>query len=169
MKVAIVCDWLSGIGGAERVVLELHKLYPEAPIYTSQYEPKNIDWFTNADVRTGWLQKLPGSLKKFLPPLRAWYFSHLNLSEYDLVISSSGAEAKGVKTGPNTRHICYMHAPTHYYWARYDEYIKNPGFGYLDPLARFRNITDEILTLFILQLILTDSRFATPLKKYLTS
>jgi glycosyltransferase involved in cell wall biosynthesis len=136
MKVAIVCDWLSGIGGAERVVLELHKLYPEAPIYTSQYEPKNIDWFTNADVRTGWLQKLPGSLKKFLPPLRAWYFSHLNLSEYDLVISSSGAEAKGVKTGPNTRHICYMHAPTHYYWARYDEYIKNPGFGYLDPLAR---------------------------------
>jgi glycosyltransferase involved in cell wall biosynthesis len=136
MKVAIVCDWLSGIGGAERVVLELHKLYPEAPIYTSQYEPKNIDWFTNADVRTSWLQKLPGSLKKFLPPLRAWYFSHLNLSEYDLVISSSGAEAKGVKTGPNTRHICYMHAPTHYYWARYDEYIKNPGFGYLDPLAR---------------------------------
>jgi glycosyltransferase involved in cell wall biosynthesis len=136
MKVAIVCDWLSGVGGAERVVLELHKLYPEAPIYTSQYDPKKIDWFTTADVRTGWLQKLPGSLKKFLPPLRAWYFSHLNLSEYDLVISSSGAEAKGVKTGPNTRHICYMHAPTHYYWARYDEYIKNPGFGYLDPLAR---------------------------------
>jgi glycosyltransferase involved in cell wall biosynthesis len=136
MKVAIVCDWLSGIGGAERVVLELHKLYPEAPIYTSQYDPKKIDWFATADVRTGWLQKLPGSLKKFLPPLRAWYFSHLNLNEYDLVISSSGAEAKGVKTGPNTRHLCYMHAPTHYYWARYDEYIKNPGFGYLDPLAR---------------------------------
>jgi glycosyltransferase involved in cell wall biosynthesis len=136
MKVAIVCDWLSGIGGAERVVLELHKLYPEAPIYTSQYDPKNIDWFANADVRTGWLQKLPGSLKKFLPPLRAWYFSHLNLSGYDLVISSSGAEAKGVKTGPNTRHICYMHAPTHYYWARYDEYIQHPGLGFFDPLAR---------------------------------
>lgn len=103
MKVAIVCDWLTGIGGAERVVLELHKLYPDAPIYTSQYDPSSISWFDDADVRTTWLQKLPKSLKKFLPLLRAWTFSRLDLSEYDLVISSSGAEAKGVKTGPNTR------------------------------------------------------------------
>lgn len=128
MKVAIVCDWLTGIGGAERVVLELHRLYPEAPIYTSQYDAKKIDWFTDADVRTGWLQKLPKGLKKFLPVLRAWYFSHLDLSEYDLVISSSGAEAKAIKTGPKTIHICYCHSPTHYYWIRYDEYLERPGF-----------------------------------------
>lgn len=136
MKVAIVCDWLTGIGGAERVVLELHKMYPDAPIYTSQYDLRKIDWFNDADVRTGWLQKLPTSLKKFLPVLRAWYFSHLNLSAYDLVISSSGAEAKAVKTGPNTTYVCYMHAPTHYYWSRYDDYLAHPGFGLLDPLAR---------------------------------
>lgn len=128
MKVAIVCDWLTGVGGAERVVFELHKLYPDAPIYTSQYDPKNLDWFSEADVRTTWLQKLPASLKKFLPLLRAWTFSHLDLSEYDLVISSSGAEAKGIKTGPNTIHICYCHSPTHYYWIRYDEYLQSPGF-----------------------------------------
>jgi glycosyltransferase involved in cell wall biosynthesis len=128
MKVAIVCDWLTGIGGAERVVLELHRLYPDAPIYTSQYDPSKIDWFADADVRTTWLQKLPKSLKKFLPLLRAWTFSRLDLSEYDLVISSAGAEAKAVKTGPNTTHICYCHSPTHYYWIRYDEYMKNPGF-----------------------------------------
>ncbi len=127
MKVAIVCDWLTGIGGAERVVLELHRMFPSAPIYTSQYDPKKIDWFKDADVHTGWLQKLPNSLKKFLPVLRAWYFSHLDLSGYDLVISSSGAEAKAVKTG-DTLHICYMHAPTHYYWSRYEDYLKNPGF-----------------------------------------
>jgi glycosyltransferase involved in cell wall biosynthesis len=60
----------------------------------------------------------------------------LDLSEYDLVISSSGAEAKGVKTGPNTKHITYCHAPTHYYWSRYDEYIEHPGFGIFNPLAR---------------------------------
>jgi glycosyltransferase involved in cell wall biosynthesis len=136
MKVAIVCDWLTGIGGAERVVLELHKLYPDAPIYTSQYDPAKIDWFKDADVRTGWLQKLPSSWKKFLPILRAWYFSHLNLSECDLVISSSGAEAKGIKTKSSTKHVCYMHAPTHYYWSRYEEYLKHPGFGLLDPVAR---------------------------------
>jgi glycosyltransferase involved in cell wall biosynthesis len=128
LKVAIVCDWLTGVGGAERVVLELHKLYPEAPIYTSQYDPNQLDWFSDADVRTTWLQKLPKSLKKFLPLLRAWTFSRLDLSEYDLVLSSSGAEAKGVKTGPNTTHICYCHSPTHYYWIRYDEYLAHPGF-----------------------------------------
>jgi glycosyltransferase involved in cell wall biosynthesis len=128
MKVAIVCDWLTGIGGAERVVLELHKLYPDAPIYTSQYDANAIDWFKDADVRTTWLQTMPKSFKKFLPILRAWTFSRLDLSEYDLVLSSSGAEAKGIKTGPNTVHICYLHAPTHYYWTRRDEYNKNPGF-----------------------------------------
>jgi glycosyltransferase involved in cell wall biosynthesis len=127
-KVAIVCDWLVGIGGAERVVYELHKMYPDAPIYTSQYDTRGIDWFENADVRTTWLQKLPKSLKKFLPLLRAWTFHRLDLSDYDLVISSSGAEAKGIKTGPNTIHVSYMHAPTHYYWARRDEYLENPGF-----------------------------------------
>ncbi len=137
MKVAIVCDWLTGIGGAERVVLELHKLYPEAPIYTSQYDPTKIDWFLDADVRTSWLQKLPKSLKKFLPLLRAWTFSRLNLSDYDLVLSASGAEAKGVKTGPNTVHICYCHSPTQYYWARHDEYLERPGFPFgLNWLAR---------------------------------
>lgn len=127
-KVAIVCDWLTGYGGAERVVYELHKLYPDAPIYTSQYDPSKIDWFKDADVRTTWLQKIPKSLKKFLPVLRAISFSRLDLSSYDLVLSSSGAEAKGVKTGPNTTHICYCHSPTHYYWIRYEEYLKNPGF-----------------------------------------
>ncbi len=129
-KVALVCDWLTGIGGAERVVLELHKMYPDAPIYTSQYDPSKIDWFADADVRTTWLQKLPKSLKKFLPVLRAWAFSRLDLSDYDLVISSSGAEAKAVKTGPNTVHICYCHSPTHYYWVRSDEYMDNPGFPF---------------------------------------
>lgn len=136
LKVAIVCDWLTGIGGAERVVLEIHKLFPKAPIYTSQYDKQTIDWFDDADVRTLWLQRLPKSLKKFLPPLRALAFRRLDLSSYDLVISSSGAEAKAVKTGSNTIHICYCHAPTHYYWMRYDEYLQNPGFGKLDWLAR---------------------------------
>ena len=136
-RIAIVCDWLTGIGGAEKVVLEVHKLYPDAPIYTSQYDPSKIDWFKNADVRTGWLQKIPVSLKKFLPVLRAWYFSRLNLSQYDLIISVNfGAESKAVKFRKDAKHICYCNAPTHYYWSRYDEYIKNPGFGGLNPLAR---------------------------------
>ena len=136
-KVAIVCDWLTGVGGAEKVILAMHNLYPEAPIYTSQYRPKTIDWFKTAEVRTGWLNWLPAALKRFIPFLRQRYFSRLDLSDYDVVISITGAEAKAVKTGPHTLHISYMHAPTQYYWTLYDQYIENPGFGVLNPLARF--------------------------------
>lgn len=127
-KVAIVCDWLTGIGGAERVVLELHRMFPDAPIYTSQYDPEAIDWFKDADVRTTKLQTISPRLKKFLPLLRAREFSRMDLSGYDLVISSSGAEAKGIHTDEDTLHICYCHSPTHYYWIRHDEYMENPGF-----------------------------------------
>lgn len=136
LKVAIVCDWLTGIGGAEQVVLAFHKLFPEAPIFTSQYDPTQIDWFIDADVRTTWLNKLPKKLKKFLPVFRAISFSRLNLSSYDLVISSSGAEAKAVKTGPDTIHVCYCHSPTQYYWTKYNEYLKSPGLGSFNWLGR---------------------------------
>lgn len=133
LKVALVHDWLIG-GGAEKVVEALHELYPDAPIYTS-YATDEWRQKLNGQVRTGYLQSL-GPLRKYLPFLRAWWFSHLDLSNYDLVISSSGAEAKGVKVGAGTVHINYCHAPTHYYWSRYNDYLKHPGFGLLDPLAR---------------------------------
>ena len=145
-KVALVCDWLTTVGGAESVLLELHKMYPNAPIYTSKYNKKGIDWFLDADVRTGWLQIFPTCFRRFISPLRQHYFSHLDLSNYDLVISVTGAEAKSVKTEQKTNsseqpehkcvHLCYCHVPTQYYWQMYDEYLKNPGFGILNPLAR---------------------------------
>ena len=97
-RVALVCDWLTTPGGAEKVLLELHRLYPEAPIYTSQYSRKGIDWLDDAMVKTGWLQIIPAGLRKFLGPLRQIYFSHLDLSDYDLVISVTGAEAKAIRT-----------------------------------------------------------------------
>lgn len=135
MKVALVHDWFVG-GGAEKVVYELHKMFPEAPIYTSYCSD---EWRQRLDnkVVTGWLQKWPfPALRKFVPLLRIWWFSRLKFDGYDLVISSSGAEAKGIKVNKPTIHINYCHAPTHYYWNRYDEYLNNPGFGFLDPLAR---------------------------------
>lgn len=134
-RVAIVHDWLIG-GGAERVVAELHRMYPSAPIYTSYCTD---DWRERLDnvVRTGFLQRWPfPALRKYVPFLRAWWFSHLNLRDYDVVISSSGAEAKGIRVPTGTLHINYCHSPTHYYWVRYDEYLKHPGFGRLDWLAR---------------------------------
>ena len=135
-KTALVCDWLTDVGGAERVILAAHEMYPEAPIYTSQFRPKTAAWFRDADVRTGWMNWLPAGLKRFVPFLRQWYFNNLDLSDYDVVISITGAEAKGVKTGENTLHVSYMHAPTQYYWTLYDQYIENPGFGWLNPIVR---------------------------------
>ncbi len=135
MKVALVCDWLTNVGGAEKVLLEIHRMYPDAPIFTSQYDEKGIDWFRDADVRTGKLQKYPAKFRRLLGPLRQKYFSKLGLSEYDLVISVTGAEAKAVEV-PNGKHICYCHVPTQYYWGMYDDYIKNPGFGIFNPFVR---------------------------------
>jgi glycosyltransferase involved in cell wall biosynthesis len=135
-RVAIVHDWLYG-GGAERVTHELHKLYPEAPIFTSYCSD---EWRERLDnkVVTGYLQYWPFSkLRKFLAILRIRWFESLDLSSYDLVISVSGnGEAFGVKTGSQTIHINYCHTPTHYYWRHYDLYMKNPGFGVFNPLAR---------------------------------
>lgn len=136
LRVAIVHDWLIG-GGAERVVQALHEMFPDAPIYTS-YASK--EWRERLDekVVTGFLQHWPfARLRKFIGVLRIWWFSHLDLSDYDVVISSTGnGEAFGIKTAGNTKHICYCHTPTHYYWRHYDQYMQRPGFGIFDPLAR---------------------------------
>lgn len=150
-RIALVCDWLTTPGGAEKVLLELHRMYPDAPIYTSQYRAKGIGWFRDATIKTGWLNIFPAALRKFLGPLRQLYFSHLDLTDYDIVISVTGAEAKSVKTrkkprkgrtctartSSSTYHLCYCHVPTQYYWQMYDKYLAHPGFGILDPLARF--------------------------------
>ena len=137
MKVALVCDWLTNVGGAEKVLLKLHHLYPQAPIYTSKYSRKGISWFDDADVRTGWLQIFPAGMRRFLGVFRERWFRKLDLTEYDLVISVTGAEAKAVqRLKPGAKHISYCHVPTQYYWQMYDEYVENPGFGVLNPLVR---------------------------------
>lgn len=140
-KIAIVHDWLTIMGGAETVVLELHKLFPKAPIYTSVYNPTAVPAFKNADVRTTYLQR---KLPKFLrykhilwPVLRAHAFRKLDLSEFDIIISSSSAEAKAVrKTRPGQVHIAYIHTPIRYYWSHYEEFKKEFKFGILTPLIR---------------------------------
>ena len=141
-KVAIVVDWLTDFGGAERVILAMHEAYPDAPIYTSVYEPKPelAEALNGADIRTTSLQNLPKKLRKvhkFLPMLRVRAFQKLDLSEFDIILSSSSAEAKQVrKTRPGQVHICYCHTPIRYFWSHYKEYKKDPGFGKLNFLIR---------------------------------
>jgi glycosyltransferase involved in cell wall biosynthesis len=135
-KIAIVADWLTNMGGAERVVFALHEAFPEAPIYTSTFAPEAVPDFKGLDIRTTYLQNLPGPLRKlhkFFPMLRVRAFQKLDLSEFDIIISSSSAEAKQVqKTRKGQVHICYCHTPIRYYWSHYSEYKKDPGFGALN-------------------------------------
>ncbi len=139
-RVVIVHDWLTNKGGAENVVLALHDAFPEAPIYTSTYTPETMPAFRGLDVRTTYLQNLPKPLRKlhkFFPMLRVKAFQKLDLSQFDIIISSSSAESKQVqKTRSDQIHICYCHTPIRYYWSHYDEYRADPGFGKLNWLVK---------------------------------
>lgn len=125
MKIAIVHDRLTSFGGGDRVVLELHKMFPEAPIYTSVYDKKRMQkYFKDADIRTSFIQKMPFAKRKYRNylPLMPLAFEQFDLSKYDLVISSSSCCAKGVNVNANTLHICYCHTPMRYAWDMYNEY-----------------------------------------------
>lgn len=157
MRVAIVHDWLTNSAGAERVVYELHQLFPRAPIYTSVYKKKSLPQFKNADIRTTFLQKIPGNIKfrhQLWAPLRPLAFRRLDLSDYDVVISSSSAEAKQVRVNKKSIHICYCHTPIRYFWVNYNEYKNNPGLGPLNPLAKI------VMPLFIRVLKKSDFKAA---------
>jgi glycosyltransferase involved in cell wall biosynthesis len=139
--VALVTDWLTNMGGAEPLLLELHKIFPGAPIYTSVYDKDAMPLFKNIDVRTTGLQhSLPAGLRYkhvLWPVLRARAFRKLDLSEYDIIISTSSAEAKAVrKTRPGQIHIAYIHTPIRYYWSHYQEFKREFNFGKLTPLIR---------------------------------
>ena len=142
VKIALVCDWLTEVGGAENVLRAVHEMFPRAPIFTSQFRKKSAPkYFANADIRTGWLNIFPRYFRKFISPLRYFYFAHLNLRDYDLIISINNAEAKNISRKnlkKSALHVSYLQGPpTQYYWGLYDKYIANPGFGKLNFLARF--------------------------------
>lgn len=129
MKIAIVHDWLTNMGGAEQVVINFKEIYPEAPIYTTFYNPNNLDdKLKNIDVRTSYLQKkkMVTNHKKYFPRM-PMAFERFNLNEYDVILSSSSSCAKGVITKPGSIHICYCHTPMRYAWEKKDEYTENMG------------------------------------------
>lgn len=139
-RIAIVHDWLTNLGGAERTVRSLMDAFPEADLYTSVYSSRHLKLFEADKVHTTFLQYWPLAHRKhqLYPVLRRLAFESLDLSAYDVVISSSGAEAKGVITGEDTQHISYIHTPTRYYWSHYQQYLDAPGFGALNPLVSWQ-------------------------------
>jgi len=125
MKTAIVHDWLMSAGGAERVLGAIIELYP-SPIYTLV---KNNSIFENQIVKTSFLQKMP-LVQKFYRnylPLFPFAIERFDLSEYDLILSSSHAVAKGVRTHEKQLHICYCHSPMRYAWDLHEQYMGQLG------------------------------------------
>ena len=127
MKVALVYDRVNKWGGAERVLLALHKLFPDAPLYTSVYNPKKASWANSFYVKTSFLQSFPyaSSSHEFYPLLMPIAFESFSFDAYDLVISVTSEAAKGIITKPHTTHICYCLTPTRYLWSGYDDYFRN--------------------------------------------
>lgn len=126
MRVALVHDYLNQYGGAERVLEALHELFPDAPVYTSIYDPQAMPaHYHTWDIRTSWMQHLPAwrTLFRAYLPCYPFAFERFDLHGYDLIISSSSAFAKGIVPAPGTRHLCYCHTPMRFAW-RTTEYVK---------------------------------------------
>lgn len=124
-KIALVCDWLTSRGGAERVIYALHKIFPQAPIYTSLYD-ENLSEFEDAEIIVSYLQNIPFAIKnhRFFLPLMPQIFESFDFKEFDIVISSSHSCAKGIIVKPDTLHICYCHSPMRYLWDNHHSYIQ---------------------------------------------
>lgn len=139
-KVALVHDFLVCQGGAEKVLLTLSEMFPEAPIYTLLYDKENMrGMFANKDIRPSFLQKFPKFLKKryrFLLPFFPVAVEAFDLRDFDVVISSSGAWSKGIVTRLNTKHIAYIHSPMRYVWDYNEQYLREIGGGRLSIFKR---------------------------------
>lgn len=128
MKVCIIHDWLVTYAGAEKVLEELIKIYPDADLFSTVdfLESNQRSFIMNKEVETTFIQKLPFAKKKYRQylPLMPFAIEQLNVSSYDLVITSSHAVAKGIITGPDQLHISYVHSPIRYAWDLQHQYFK---------------------------------------------
>jgi glycosyltransferase involved in cell wall biosynthesis len=131
IKIALVHDFLTQYGGAERVLEVLCEMYPEAPIYTLLYDKEKMRGkFADKVVYSSFLQKFPKFLRKrykYLLPLMPTAPEMFDLRDFDLVISSSGAWSKGIVTRLNTTHISYTHSPMRFVWDANDQYLREQG------------------------------------------
>lgn len=128
MKLAFAHDYLLRFGGAERVLKELHVMYPEVPIFTLFCDPKvRAAHFPDADILTAWVDRVPfpRRLHRLSLPLLPLAVESLDFHEYDVVLSSSSAFIKGIVTRSHAKHICYCHTPPRFLWEDREAYSRH--------------------------------------------
>jgi glycosyltransferase involved in cell wall biosynthesis len=125
MNLALVHDHLIQNGGAEKVLQVMQEIWPEAPTFVLYFDKKSFPDFADKKIKTSFLQKMPLAKKKF-----QWYLALMpaateghDLSDHDVVVSSSSAFSKGILTRPGAKHICYCHTPTRYLWSDTHSYV----------------------------------------------
>jgi glycosyltransferase involved in cell wall biosynthesis len=132
-RIAIVCDWLTTYAGSERVLEQLLLLYPTADLFAvCDFIPEHErDFLQGHRAQVTFIQKLPGANKHYRNylPLMPLAIEQLDLSAYNIVISSSHAVAKGVLTGPNQVHVSYVHSPIRYAWDLQHQYLQESGLA----------------------------------------
>ena len=136
-RIALVHDYFVQMGGAERVAEAMHDSFPSAPMYTTVALPQSLPQrLRSADIRTSLLQHLPNLDRRFRHYFMLYPFAveNFDLSEYDLIFSSSSGYAKGVRRRRNAIHVCYCHTPMRWVW-RYDDYVAREGFGKISRVA----------------------------------
>jgi len=133
MKIAVVHDYFTQLGGAEKVAAEMFAMVPDAALFATVALPQCMPpLLQGVPVNTSWMQKLPSIHKYYRLYFLLYPFAvnSLDLSSYELVLSSSSGYAKGVNTGRDSIHVCYCHTPTRWVW-NYDGYSKRESFGAL--------------------------------------
>ncbi|MFQ5677078.1 MAG: glycosyltransferase family 4 protein, partial [bacterium] len=126
MKVAFVHDWLTGMRGGEKVLLELCRLFPQADIYTLLHVQGKIDQeIERHTITTSFVQNFPGHSRYYrkLLPLFPTAVESFDLTPYDLVISTSHCVAKGAISRPDALHVSYIHSPMRYIWDMHFSYF----------------------------------------------
>jgi glycosyltransferase involved in cell wall biosynthesis len=172
-RVAIVHDYLNQWGGAERVLEEMHTLWPDAPIFTSIYDRERMPAsYRNWPIRTTLMQHLPGIARHHQPylPLYPLAFSRLDLRDYDLIISSSSAFAKNIYPASGATHICYCHSPMRFAWNAADyarrERLGGPTKRALAPLLRALRRWDKRGTARVNHLIANSAVVADRIRRF---
>lgn len=168
MKVAIVYDRINKFGGAERVLLSLHEIFPEAPLYTSVYDSKKARWAkVFPEIYTSPLNIIKSLRDKheFLAPLMPFVFSRFNFDNYDLVISVTSEFAKNINV--KNKHICYCLTPTRYLWSHYDKYFENKYLKLISkPIVSYLKKTDLNAAKKPDQMIAISTEVKRRIKKY---
>lgn len=169
MKVALVYDRINKWGGAERVLLALHKIFPKADLYTSVYNREKASWAKVFNVKTSFLQNFPlaKSSHQLYAVLMPIAFESLSFDGYDLVISVTSESAKGIITKPGTLHICYCLTPNRYLWSSYNDYFKNPLLRFFSkPAVLYLRAWDKVAAQRPDEFIAISTAVGNRIKKY---